>query len=276
MEVPAGVFSTSKLPHLTTLNLTAASPAVCPAGSVRLRTSAQLGAQPYCAASGDCVTNAQGAVNCSCIPGSFQPPEPSEPCDLCSPGTTQPLHGQSRCEACAQGTYTRVEGSDVNASQCTPCGDAAHFCPEGSATPRLVQPGWYSTPVTANVTRRSGEKPCSVGSFCVYVCSAAECVPRAVPCCHWTHSLLTSSSWYGYTPAAMAWKRRVRPASSLPRRLPRAASRAHPVPTPAVGPQSVMLTSAALSLSLAAAALSYYSVSPSAASCGLGGDIVGS
>ena len=107
------------------------------------------------------------------------------------------------------------------------------------------------------------------------VCMQHRCV-CAVPCCHWTHSLLTTSSWYVYTPAAMAWKRRVRPASSLPHQHPRAASRAHPVPTPAAGPQSVMLTSAPLSLSLAAAALSYCSVSPSAASCGLGGDIVGS
>jgi len=77
------------------------------------------------------------------------------------------------CEGpCAAG-YFCPEGS-TSSTQFT-CGAADRFCAEGSATPRLVQPGWY-TNEDAHVSVRSSETICPPGYWCAgglrYACAA--------------------------------------------------------------------------------------------------------
>lgn len=93
----------------------------------------------------------------------------------CPPGRYGALTQETRplCEGvCTQGFYC-LESSTSPTSY--PCGGAKWICPEGSHTPLLVPPGWYSNEDVPELLRYSS-KICPKGYFCPgdgkrYACS---------------------------------------------------------------------------------------------------------
>ena len=57
------------------------------------------------------------------------------------------------------------------------CGSLPFFCPPGSAAPTTVAAGWYTTPVTASPSHRTGHALCEPGFTCSGDGSRVACGP---------------------------------------------------------------------------------------------------
>ena len=69
-------------------------------------------------------------------------------------------------EECVAGTY-------CSSGLVHECGAESLWCGDGVSSPTPARPGLYTTPISANVTRRTGTKECSAGGYhaCICVCA---------------------------------------------------------------------------------------------------------
>lgn len=141
------------------------------------------------------------ASACAACPSGRTSTGGSYECSMCSAGTWAST-GSSECALCDAGYYGI--GGDVSSS-CTgpcaagyrgeagatsslcsgvcepgyfceagtpagnekPCGAASVYCPKGSEMPIRVSDGFYTTPISANESRREGQAVCERGTYCV-------------------------------------------------------------------------------------------------------------
>jgi hypothetical protein len=164
--------------HACPSNSSSPTAVPCPPGSYALPGAA---ACTLCPAGSFGASFAEGSSDCSgpCPPGHYCPPGTSNSTALpCPPGTYCPA-GAAAPLPCAPGYFGNSSGAGTPqcAGMCprghycaggvaapAPCGNATVFCPAGSASPYLVDVGFYSVPGTAT---SEAQDECPAGSVCV-------------------------------------------------------------------------------------------------------------
>ena len=82
----------------------------------------------------------------------------------CGSGVICPLGSVSKTGIkCPAGYYCP---SEQRCQKPIACGGIAQYCPEMSAQPNLVTPGYYTVPETGSALNRTSERACSKGHYC--------------------------------------------------------------------------------------------------------------
>lgn len=113
------------------------------------------------------VLDATGSVyvdELPCAPGSFCSSALRSPCPAGRYGDA-PLLNSSVCSGTCNAGYWCDAGS-ISPTQ-ERCGGAHVYCPAGTERPVVVEPGWYSAPVSVSEDVRYESESCPKGSFCL-------------------------------------------------------------------------------------------------------------
>ena len=134
----------------------------CPAGSIQ-PLHASPGQYTY-GSSPDGTTDKHTSV-ASCSPGTYCTHGVQH---LCPAGTYCEEYSRvSAGPVCTAGFFCPPGSSSRQQQSCSDGNTCDKYCPEATSTPLIAAAGFYTTPVDAPCSERSGAVPCPAGSWCV-------------------------------------------------------------------------------------------------------------
>ena len=134
------------------------APEECPPGTVGNETGLETDAcSGLCPAGRYCPSQTVVPILCPAgrFGGSVEGLTSAACSTACRPGTTD----------CVQSSCPRGYFCESGATEATPCGSSARYCPEGSAAPTNVTEGHFSVG-SDSFTTRFAEAPCRAGNMC--------------------------------------------------------------------------------------------------------------